>query len=63
MARRYSREYKEEIRRLTVEDGLSPRVVAGQFGLHFIMLYRWNWQTLMVQSPFGTINVSSNILS
>lgn len=41
MARRYSKEYKEEICRLIMEDGLNPRNVAEQYGLHFIMLYRW----------------------
>lgn len=41
MGRQYSREYKEEICRLIMEDGLSPRVVAEQYGLHHVMLYRW----------------------
>lgn len=41
MAKHYTREFKIQICKLVIEDNLKPKVVAEQFGLFHVMVYRW----------------------
>ena len=41
MAKNYTREFKIQICKLVIEDNLKPKVVAEQFGLSYVMVYRW----------------------
>lgn len=41
MAKHYTREFKKEICELVIKDNLKPMIVAKQFGLHYVMVYRW----------------------
>ena len=41
MAKNYTREFKIQICKLVIEDNLKPKVVAEQFGLSQVMVYRW----------------------
>ena len=41
MAKHYTREFKEEICKLVINDGIKPMIVAQQFGVNHVMVYRW----------------------
>ena len=41
MAKNYTREFKIQICKLVIEDNLKPKVVAEQFALSQVMVYRW----------------------
>jgi len=41
MAKNYTRDFKIQVCKLVVEDKLKPMVVADQFGLNQVMIYRW----------------------
>ena len=41
MAKNYTRDFKIQVCKLVVEDNLKPMVVADQFGLNQVMVYRW----------------------
>ena len=41
MAKHYTRDFKIQVCKLVVEDNLKPMVVADQFGLNQVMIYRW----------------------
>lgn len=41
MKRKYSKEFKVKACELVIKDKIKARVVAEQFGIHEIMLYRW----------------------
>lgn len=41
MARKYTREFKNEVCKLIVEDNIKLQIVAEKFSLNQVMLYRW----------------------
>jgi transposase len=55
MAKHYTRKFKMEVCKLVIEDKLKPMIVAKQFGLHHVMVYRWveEYQTYGDQAFVG----------
>lgn len=55
MAKHYTRDFKIEVCKLIVEENLKPMIVAKQFGLHHVMVYRWvnEYQTYGDQAFVG----------
>lgn len=55
MAKHYTKEFKIEICKLVIEEQLKPMIVAKQFGLHHVMIYRWveEYQTYGEQAFLG----------
>ncbi|WP_297630958.1 transposase [uncultured Clostridium sp.] len=41
MARKYTREFKNEVCKLIVEDNVKLQIVAEKFSLNQVMVYRW----------------------
>ena len=61
MAKHYTKEFKIEICKLVIEEHLKPMIVAKQFGLHHVMVYRWveEYQTYGDQAFVGKGNLQA----
>jgi transposase len=62
MAKHYTKDFKVQICKLVIDDNLKPTLVAKQFGLNHVMVYRWvdEYQTLGTSAFVGKGNLQAD---